>query len=204
MLCLSAEGISYGLDFKKALKDSEDTQLVKFQGSPQVGSTAGFHARHRTGACNRIADDAARTRTCQGSDGVTPAFRPCRALTRRLCGHASVMRLLCFSQLAPLVQIVIQLQKFAEAVKRIKGAVGSVNDTKAAPVAKPSSKSAYSSDTMFGRDISSILSTDLTDIDPSVGGQPAHSPKGTPASTFGLTLVRCLFLWRPDLACFER
>ncbi|CAL5218471.1 g155 [Coccomyxa viridis] len=96
------EGISYGLDFKKALKDSEDSQLVKFQGSPQI---------------------------------------------------------------------VIQLQKFAEAVKRIKGAVGSVNDKKA-PAAKPASsgKSAYSSDTMFGRDISSILSTDLTDIDPSVGG----------------------------------
>ena len=33
---MSAEGISYGLDFKKALKDSEDSQLVKFQGSPQV------------------------------------------------------------------------------------------------------------------------------------------------------------------------
>lgn len=73
------------------------------------------------------------------------------------------------------VQIVIQLQKFAEAVKRIKGAVGSVNDKKA-PAAKPASsgKSAYSSDTMFGRDISSILSTDLTDIDPSVGGQSGH------------------------------
>ena len=72
------------------------------------------------------------------------------------------------------MQIVIQLQKFAEAVKRIKGAVGSVNDKKA-PAAKPSSgKSAYSSDTMFGRDISSILSTDLTDIDPSVGGQSGH------------------------------
>lgn len=71
------------------------------------------------------------------------------------------------------MQIVIQLQKFAEAVKRIKGAVGSVNDTKA-PAAKPSGKSAYSSDTVFGRDISSILSTDLTDIDPSVGGQSRH------------------------------
>lgn len=32
-----AEGINCGLDFKKALKDSEDQQLVKFQGSPQVG-----------------------------------------------------------------------------------------------------------------------------------------------------------------------
>ena len=82
------------------------------------------------------------------------------------------------------MQIVIQLQKFAEAVKRIKGAVGSVNDKKAAPAAaKPSGKSAYSSNTVFGRDISSILSTDLTDIDPSVGGQPAHSPTGTIAST---------------------
>ncbi len=35
------------------------------------------------------------------------------------------------------VQIVIQLQKFAEAVKRIKGAVGSVNDKKAPAAAKP-------------------------------------------------------------------
>ena len=79
---------------------------------------------------------------------------------------------MCDSQPPFLLQIVIQLQKFAEAVKRIKGAVGSVNDKKA-PAAKPSSssKSAYSSDTMFGRDISSILSTDLTDIDPSVGGR---------------------------------
>ena len=69
------------------------------------------------------------------------------------------------------VQIVIQLQKFAEAVKRIKGAVGSVNDKKA-PVAKPGATSAYSgSDNVFGRDLSSILNTDLTGIDPSLGGQ---------------------------------
>ena len=72
------------------------------------------------------------------------------------------------------MQIVIQLQKFAEAVKRIKGAVGSVNDAKA-PAAKPGNKgsasSALSGDSLFGRDMSSILSTDLTDIDPSIGGQ---------------------------------
>ena len=69
------------------------------------------------------------------------------------------------------MQIVIQLQKFAEAVKRIKGAVGSVNDKKA-PVAKPGATSAYSgSENVFGRDLSSILNTDLTGIDPSLGGQ---------------------------------
>ena len=39
LLLLCAEGINCGLDFKKALKDSEDQQLVKFQGSPQVGSS---------------------------------------------------------------------------------------------------------------------------------------------------------------------
>ena len=55
-LCLPAEGISYGLDFKKALKDSEDSQLVKFQGSPQVRGTialvdAGTLMPHEKGAC---------------------------------------------------------------------------------------------------------------------------------------------------------
>ncbi len=39
LLLLFTEGINCGLDFKKALKDSEDQQLVKFQGSPQVGAT---------------------------------------------------------------------------------------------------------------------------------------------------------------------
>ena len=39
LLLLCAEGINCGLDFKKALKDSEDQQLVKFQGSPQVSPT---------------------------------------------------------------------------------------------------------------------------------------------------------------------
>ena len=39
LLLLCTEGINCGLDFKKALKDSEDQQLVKFQGSPQVGPT---------------------------------------------------------------------------------------------------------------------------------------------------------------------
>ena len=33
-----AEGVNCGLDFKKALKDSESERLVKFQGSPQVRS----------------------------------------------------------------------------------------------------------------------------------------------------------------------
>ena len=37
-ILLFTEGINCGLDFKKALKDSEDQQLVKFQGSPQVGA----------------------------------------------------------------------------------------------------------------------------------------------------------------------
>ena len=69
-----------------------------------------------------------------------------------------------------LLQIVIQLQKFAEAVSRIKGAVGSVNDKKA-PTAAPGGKSAYSSEGVFGRDLSSMLSTDLTGIDPSLGGE---------------------------------
>lgn len=69
-----------------------------------------------------------------------------------------------------LLQIVIQLQKFAEAVSRIKGAVGSVNDKKA-PAAAPAGKSAYSSEGVFGRDLSSMLSTDLTGIDPSLGGE---------------------------------
>ncbi|CAK0787216.1 hypothetical protein CVIRNUC_010432 [Coccomyxa viridis] len=96
------EGINCGLDFKKALKDSEDQQLVKFQGSPQI---------------------------------------------------------------------VIQLQKFAEAVKRIKGAVGSVNDRTAPPAAAAAAgKSAYSSESVFGKDLSGLLSTDLTGIDPSLGG----------------------------------
>ena len=44
----AAEGIGCGLDFKTALKDSENSQLVKFQGSPQVG----HHIRLvRLGAC---------------------------------------------------------------------------------------------------------------------------------------------------------
>jgi hypothetical protein len=68
-----------------------------------------------------------------------------------------------------LLQIVIQLQKFAEAVSRIKGAVGSVNDKKA-PTVAPGGKSVYSSEGVFGRDLSGMLSTDLTGIDPSLGG----------------------------------
>ena len=81
-----------------------------------------------------------------------------------------------------LVQIVIQLQKFAEAVKRIKGAVGSVNDRTAPPAAAAAAgKSAYSSDSVFGKDLSGLLSTDLTGIDPSLGGQ-LLSPTGIPCT----------------------
>ena len=80
------------------------------------------------------------------------------------------------------MQIVIQLQKFAEAVKRIKGAVGSVNDRTPPPAAAAAAgKSAYSSDSVFGRDLSGMLSTDLTGIDPSLGGQ-LMSPTGKPCT----------------------
>ena len=83
----------------------------------------------------------------------------------------------------------IQLQKFAEAIKRIKGAVGSVNDRTAPPAATGAAKSAYSSGSVFGRDLSGLLSTELTGIDPSLGGR-LMSPTGIPCAD--TTIMNCV------------
>ena len=71
-------------------------------------------------------------------------------------------------------QIVIQLRKFAEAVKRIKGAVepaGRQGATSAAPAKAPRGvPSGGEGGGVLGRDMSSTLRTDMTGIDPSLGG----------------------------------
>ncbi|BDA50696.1 hypothetical protein COCOBI_16-3720 [Coccomyxa sp. Obi] len=90
------EGVNRGLDFEGALKSTDDPQLVRFQGSPQI---------------------------------------------------------------------VIQLRKFAEAVRRIKGAVGPADKPAAVPAGRSAGGGGY-----LGRDMSSMLRTDMTGIDPSLGG----------------------------------
>ena len=50
LLLLFTEGINCGLDFKKALKDSEDQQLVKIPGF----ATGGCHSEQCTGRSNSL------------------------------------------------------------------------------------------------------------------------------------------------------
>jgi hypothetical protein len=69
------------------------------------------------------------------------------------------------------LQIVIQLRKFAEAVRRIKGAVASPADK---PAAAPSGRIGASASgdggNYLGRDMSGMLRTEMSGIDPSLGG----------------------------------
>lgn len=69
-------------------------------------------------------------------------------------------------------QIVIQLRKFAEAVRRIKGAVGTADKPAAAPSGRPGAAAGGASEGggYLGRDMSSMLRTEMTGIDPSLGG----------------------------------
>ena len=67
------------------------------------------------------------------------------------------------------MQIVIQLRKFAEAVRRIKGAVGPADKPAAAPSGR-SAAPAGGGGGYLGRDMSNTLRTDMTGIDPSLGG----------------------------------
>jgi hypothetical protein len=75
-------------------------------------------------------------------------------------------------------QIVIQLRKFAEAVKRIKGAVepAAGRPGSAAPAPAKSARGArpdgvpFGEGGVLGRDMSNTLRTDMSGIDPSLGG----------------------------------
>ncbi|EIE20427.1 hypothetical protein COCSUDRAFT_43871 [Coccomyxa subellipsoidea C-169] len=97
------EGVNRGLDFEGCLKSTDDPQLVRFQGSPQI---------------------------------------------------------------------VIQLRKFAEAVRRIKGAVGTADKPAAAPSGRAGAAAGGVAEGggYLGRDMSSMLRTEMTGIDPSLGG----------------------------------
>lgn len=69
------------------------------------------------------------------------------------------------------MQIVIQLRKFAEAVRRIKGAVGAPERAAAAgPSGRASAAGGGSGGSYLDRDISTMLRTEMTGIDPSLGG----------------------------------
>ena len=68
------------------------------------------------------------------------------------------------------VQIVIQLRKFAEAVRRIKGAVGPAEKPAAAPSGRSAASAGGGGGGYLGRDMSNTLRTDMTGIDPSLGG----------------------------------
>lgn len=186
---LCADGVNSGLDFEKALKSADDPQLVKFQGSPQVMhippctphsrlQPLASSAHARLFCCTTIWQSLLHGQAeavCQGPTAhfawTKPGRMPCVEQTS-MVGCMSAVQ--AFLLLPARPQIVIQLRKFAEAVKRIKGAIAP------APTAPPQAGGPGAlggaglpgdgSRGLLGRDMSNTLRTDMTGIDPSLGG----------------------------------